>query len=125
MKKEARKMSSNCRKNEWLQEMVKGTKCKLLFILVKLTLQNIRSSTLLYMTLCQQVKVEFLTIAFQFSTPVCIRTDNCIVRKRLKKNAMYCRKHTFQKIKNYTQVSICHLIIHLIRQEFSQGKTKQ
>lgn len=125
MKKEARKMSSNYRKNEQLQEMVKGTKCELLFISVKLILQYIRRGTSLYVTMCQQVKVGFLTISFKFSTPLCIKTDNCIVRKRLKILLWIAESIPFGKIKNYTRVSICRLTFHLIRQEFSQVKTKQ
>lgn len=102
MKKEARKMSSNYRKNEQLQEMVKGTKCELLFISVKLILRYIRRGTSLYVTMCQQVKVGFLTISFKFSTPLCIKTDNCIVRKRLKILLWIAESIPFGKIKNYT-----------------------
>lgn len=94
-------MSSNYRENEQLLEMVKGTKCELLFIPVKLILQYMRRDTLSYMTLCQQVKVGILTISFKFSTPVCIKTDNCIVRKRLKKLLYIAENIPFTKIKNY------------------------
>lgn len=45
MKKEARTVSGNCRKNEQLQKKIKGTKCELLFISAKIILQYIKRDT--------------------------------------------------------------------------------